>query len=114
VAGTFLLLYNVGHFLRAWGLRIGLSRGLNVASALGNPVLRQGPVYIGRAASLVAGLALPLALQRIAGPGRTLIGGIIVTSLIGVLLLARLRERAEGLRIALGVLAVFVLYSVLT
>ena len=115
VAGTFLLLYNAGHFLlRAWGLRIGLSRGLNVASALGNPVLRQGPEYIGRAASLVAGLALPLALQRIAGPGRTLIGGIIVTSLIGVLLLARLRERAEGWRIALGVLAVFVLYSVLT
>jgi len=115
VVSTFLLLYNSGHFLlRAWGLRIGLSRGLNVASALGNPVLRQGPVYIGWGASLVAGLALPLALQRIAGPGRTLIGGIIVTSLIGVLLLARLRERAEGWRIALGVLAVFVLYSVLT
>ena len=32
VVGTFLLLYNAGHFfLRAWGLRIGLSRGLNVA-----------------------------------------------------------------------------------
>ena len=115
VVGTFLLLYNSGHFLlRAWALRIGLSRGLNVASALGNPVLRQGPVYIGWAASLVAGLALPLALQRIAGPGRTLIGGIIAAALIGVLLLARLRERAEGWRIALGVLAVFVLYSVLT
>ena len=115
VVGTFLLLYNAGHFLlRAWGLRIGLSRGLNVASALGNPVLRQGPDYIGRAAALVAGFALPLALQRIAGPGRALIGGIIATALVGVLLLARLRERAEGWRIALGVLAVFVLYSVLT
>jgi PTS system mannose-specific IID component len=43
VVGTFLLLYNVGHLsLRAWGLQIGLSRGLNVASALGNPVLRKG------------------------------------------------------------------------
>ncbi len=115
VVGTFLLLYNAGHFLlRAWGLRIGLSRGLNVASALGSPVLRQGPDYIGRAAALVAGFALPLALQRIAGPGRALIGGIIATALVGVLLLARLRERAEGWRIALGVLAVFVLYSVLT
>ena len=115
VVGTFLLLYNAGHFLlRAWGLRIGLSRGLNVASALGNPVLRQGPIYIGRAASFVAGIALPLALQRIAGPGRALIGGIIATAVIGVLLLVRLRERAEGWRIALGVLAVFVLYSVLT
>jgi PTS system mannose-specific IID component len=115
VVGTFLLLYNVGHFLlRAWGLRIGLSRGLNVASALGNPVLRQGPQYIGTAAALVAGLALPLALHRVVGPGRVLAGGIIVAALLGILLLARLHERAEGWRIALGVLAVFVLYSVLT
>ena len=115
VVGTFLLLYNVGHLsLRAWGLQIGLSRGLNVASALGNPVLRKGPQYIGSAAAVVAGLALPLALQRVVGPGRVLAGGIIVSALIGILILARLRERAEGWRIALGVLAVFVLYSVLT
>ena len=115
VVGTFLLLYNAGSILlRAWGLRVGLSRGLNVASALGNPVLRQGPEYIGCAAALVAGVALPLALQRVAGPDRALVGGIIVAALIGILLLARLRERAEGWRIALGVLAVFVLYSVLT
>jgi hypothetical protein len=108
-------LYNAGHLLlRAWGLRIGLARGLNVASALGNPVLRQGPQYIGSAAALVAGVALPLALQRVAGPGRALVGGIIGAALVGILLLARLRERAEGWRIALGVLAVFVLYSVLT
>jgi PTS system mannose-specific IID component len=115
VVGTFLLLYNAGHILlRAWGLRIGLSRGLNVASALGNPVLRQGPEYIGCAAALVAGVALPLALQRVAGPDRALLGGIIGAALVGILLLARLREHAEGWRIALGVLAVFVLYSVLT
>jgi PTS system mannose-specific IID component len=115
VVGTFLLLYNAGHLLlRAWGLRIGLARGLNVASALGNPVFRQGPQYVGSAAALVAGIALPLALQRVVGPGRVLAGAIIGAALIGILLLARLRERAEGWRIALGVLAVFVLYSVLT
>jgi mannose PTS system EIID component len=115
VVGTFLLLYSVGHFLlRAWGLRTGLARGLNVASALGNPVLRQGPQYIGSAAALVAGVALPLALERVIGPGRVLAGGIIVAAFVGILLLARLREHAEGWRIALGVLAVFVLYSVLT
>jgi len=115
VVGTFLLLYNAGHFLlRAWGLRIGLSRGLNVASALGNPVLRQGPLYIACAAALAGGIALPLALQRITGPGRALIGAIIAAALIGVVLLAVLRERAQGWRIALGVLALFVLYSVLT
>lgn len=115
VVGTFLLLYNAGHFLlRAWGLRMGLSRGLNVASALANPVLRQGPQYIGSATALLAGMALPLALQRVVGPGKALAGGIIVAAFAGILLLARLRERAEGWRIALGVLALFVLYSVLT
>jgi mannose PTS system EIID component len=115
VVGTFLLLYNAGHFLlRAWGLRIGLSRGLNVASALGNPVLRQGPDYIGRAAALIGGIAIPLALQRIVGPGRALVGAILAAAFVGIVLLALLRERAEGWRIALGVLAVFVLYSVLT
>ncbi|HET9637382.1 MAG TPA: PTS system mannose/fructose/sorbose family transporter subunit IID [Gemmatimonadaceae bacterium] len=115
VVGTFLLLYNVGHFaLRAWALHVGLSRGLNVATALGNPVLRRGPQYIACAAALAAGIALPLALQRITGPGRALAGAIVATSLVGILILAGLRERAEGWRIALGVLAVFVLYSVLT
>ncbi len=115
VVGTFLLLYNAGHFLlRAWGLHVGLERGLNVASALANPVLRGGPQYIGSATALVAGVALPIALQRVVGPGRALVGGIVVAALVGLLILARLRERAEGWRIALGVLAVFVLYSILT
>jgi mannose PTS system EIID component len=115
VVGTFLLLYNAGHFLlRAWGLQIGLSRGLNVAPALANPVFRRGPQVIGSAAALLAGVALPAALQRVAGPGKGLNGGIIIAAVIGIVLLAGLRERAEGWRIALGVLAVFVLYSLLT
>jgi mannose PTS system EIID component len=116
VVGTFLLLYNAGHLLlRAWGIQIGLSRGLNVASALANPVFRKGPQYIGSAAALLAGVALPLALQRVVvGPSKQLTGGIIAAAVIGILILAGLRERAEGWRIALGVLAVFVLYSVLT
>ena len=115
VVGTFLVLYNIGHFLlRAWALETGFARGLNVASALGNPVLRKGPQAIGTVAALVAGLALPLALRRFVGPGRTLAGGIVLTALLGILVLGKLRERAEGWRIALGVLAIFVLYSVLT
>lgn len=114
VVGTFLLIYNIGHFgLRAWALHVGFSRGFNVASELGNPVLRKGPQYIGSAAALVAGLSLPLALQRVVGPGKVQAGGIIVAALIGILLLARLREHAAGWRIALGVLVLFVLYSVL-
>ena len=115
VVGTFLLLYNAGHFLlRAWGLHIGLSRGLNVAPALANPVFRKGPQVIGSAAALIAGVALPVALQRVVGQEQGLNGGIIAAALIGIVLLAGLRERAEGWRIALGVLAVFVLYSLLT
>jgi PTS system mannose-specific IID component len=76
--------------------------------------LRRGPQYIGTVAAVVAGVALPLALHRFVGPGRTLAGGIVLSALIGILLLGRLREHAEGWRIALGVLAAFVLYSVLT
>lgn len=115
VAGTFLALFNVGHFgLRAWGLSLGLSRGLNVASGLGNPVLRHGPQYIGSAAALVAGVTLPLALGRVAGPGRAMAGGIIIAAFIGILVLARLREHAVGWRVALGVMALFVLFSVMT
>jgi PTS system mannose-specific IID component len=115
VVGTFLVLYNVGHLgLRAWGLSLGLARGLNVASGLGNPMLRHGPQYVGSAAALVAGVTLPLALQRVAGPGRVMAGGIVIAAFIGILLLARLREHAEGWRVALGVLALFVLFSVLT
>lgn len=110
----FLLLYNVGHVaLRAWGIQTGWRRGTRVAAALGNPVLRHGPQYIARAAALVAGLALPLAVGRVIGAGEGLIGGMLVTSAAGAFLLARLHGRAEGWRIALGVLAAFVLYSVL-
>jgi len=61
-------------------------------------------------------LAMRRAKARGMDPNRALDLGIaiIVSALLGILLLARLRERAQGWRIALGVLAVFVLYSVLT
>jgi mannose PTS system EIID component len=110
---TFLGAYNAGHLaLRAWGLSVGWERGIRVAQALGNPVLRHGPDYIGRAAALMAGIALPLALYRIIGEGRALTGGVLVAVGAGAVLLARLHGRVEGWRLALGVLAAFVLYSV--
>jgi PTS system mannose-specific IID component len=113
VVVIFLGLYNAGHLaLRAWGLRVGWQRGMRVAGALGNPVLRQGPQYIARAAALVAGVALPLALYRIIGAGRALTGGALAAAAVGAVVLARLHGRVEGWRIALGVLAAFVLYSV--
>ena len=108
-----LLLYNAGHVgLRIWGLRAGWSRGLAVAAALGNPVLRKGPQHIARAAAFVAGIALPLAIYEIIGPGRRMLGGVLIAVVIGGVLLARLHGRVEGWRVALLVLAALTLVSV--
>ena len=109
----FLGVYNVGHIgLRVWGLRVGWTHGMRVAAALANPVLRQGPTYIARAAALLAGIALPLALDRIIEPGRALLGGVLLATVAGAILLTRLHGRIEGWRIALGVLALSALYAV--
>lgn len=110
---VFLGTYNAGHVaLRFWGLRTGWRHGLRVASALGNPVLRRGPQQIGRAAALVAGVALPLALSRVIGPGRALTGAVLVAVALGAVLLVRLQGRIESWRLALFLLAAFALYSV--
>lgn len=115
VIATFLLLYNIGHFaLRVWSLNLGLDRGIAVASGLGSPILRQGPAVIGKIAAVAAGIALPLVLHRIIGPGRVLFAGVVGAAVAGGLLIGLSKERADGWRIALGVLAVFVLYAVVT
>ena len=113
VVGGFLLLYNAGHFaLRAWALHVGLDRGLLVAQALGGPVLRQGPQWLGQAAAFVGGAALPLALARLIGPGRAVLGAVVVAVMAGAVLITRLHGRVEGWRLALLALAAFVLYSI--
>ncbi|HVE80086.1 MAG TPA: PTS system mannose/fructose/sorbose family transporter subunit IID [Gemmatimonadaceae bacterium] len=110
----FLVPYNAGHLaLRAWGLRVGFRHGLRVAGALGTPILRQGPPYVARAAALVAGVAIPLVLDRTIGPGRRLTGGVVVAMVLGTILLVRLRGRVEGWQLALVALAGFVVFSVL-
>ena len=112
---VFLGIYNAGHLaLRLWGLRTGWKHGLRVASALGNPVLRHGPQQIGRAAALVAGVALPLALSRVIGPGRALTGAVLVAAGIGAVLFVKLQARIESWRLALFLLAAFALYSVVS
>jgi PTS system mannose-specific IID component len=112
--GGFLVLYNAGHVaLRAWGLRVGLDRGLRVAGALGHPVLRQGPQWLGQAAALVGGAALPLALARAIGPGRTLLGGVLVAVVAAAVLFARLHGRVEAWKAALVLLALFAVVSIL-
>lgn len=110
---VFLGIYNAGHLaLRAWGLSAGLDHGMKVASALGEPVLRKSPPHIAQTAALVGGLALPLALDRVIGPGRALFGIVLAAVALGGLILARLHGRIEGWKIAVGLLALFVLYSV--
>jgi PTS system mannose-specific IID component len=113
VLGTFLGVYNAGHIaLRAWGLRVGWNRGRRVAQALANPVLRKGPQAIAPLAAFAVGLGVPLAMGRIIGPGRALVGVVLVAAALGALLIVRLHGRIEGWRLALGVLAVLVLVSV--
>ena len=114
VIAVFLLMYNAGHLaLRVWGLNTGWNHGLRVAAALANPVLRRGPQQIGRLAALATGIAIPLALGRIIGPGRSFMGGVLVAVALGSLLIVRLQGRIEGWRLSLIVLAAFVLLSVI-
>ena len=109
----FLVTYNAGHlWLRAWGLREGLRRGLKVAQALGHPVLRQGPVQVARATALMAGIALPVLVSRIISVGRVHTLEVLAAAAVGAVVVARLHGRVEGWKIALGILAAFVLYSV--
>lgn len=117
VVAGFLVLYNAGHLaLRIWGIRAGWRLGFRVATALSNPVLQHGPRYIGRVSAVLGGLALPLAAHRAIGGPAPLspspLAVAIVTPLLAVALV-RLTGRAEGWRTVLGLLVIFVLYSVL-
>ena len=113
VVCIFLVLYNIGHFaLRAWGLHVGLTHGMRLAPALASPMLRHGPQWISRCAALFAGIAIPLALHRALVPGQALAGLVVTAAIFGAAILALLHGRTQGWRIALGVLALFVLYSV--
>jgi PTS system mannose-specific IID component len=111
---TFLVLYNLGHVgLRVWGLEAGWRHGLGVAQSLGNPVLQQAPPQLGRIAATLAGVALPLALSRVIGPGEVLLGGTLAGVLAGAVFLASLHGRAEGWKLSIVMLAAFTLYSVI-
>jgi PTS system mannose-specific IID component len=109
----FLGLYNAGHFgLRAWGLSVGWRHGMRVAPALATPILRQGPAHLARAAAVVAGIALPLALGRIIGPGQQLLGVVVVIVAMMGALATRLPAWLQGWRLSVGVLAGWILYSI--
>lgn len=111
---TFLVLYNLGHVgLRIWGLQAGWRKGLEVAQSLGHPLLQRAQPLLGRFASVLAGLALPLTMHRVIGAGEVLMGATLIGALIGAFLLTSLHGRAEGWKVSVGVLTAFVLYSVI-
>lgn len=111
---VFLVLYNVGHLgLRIWGLNVGWVLGMRVASALGHPALRHGPVHITRTAAILAGVALPLLLHRFLEQSRPLISITTVAAVIVAAGLVKLHGRVEGSRLALLGLALLAGYSVI-
>ena len=80
--------------------------------ALGNPVLRQGPAYIARAAAAIAGIAIPLAAARIVGGDRIALGGALLAGALVAVGLVRVHGRVEGWKLVLVLIAVFALVSV--
>ena len=113
VVAIFLLLYNLGHLsLRAWGLRVGFDKGLRVADSLGHPLLRRGPQYVGAVAALLSGISVPLTARRLIADGRAVTITVTIIAIVVGALLARYGERVEGWKLALAILALFVLYSV--
>jgi len=114
VVGVFVGTFNLGHVtLRAWGLWAGYRDGLKVAAALGSPLLRQGPLHVARGSALVAGVALPLVMQRIGTQQASALGVELALAAVLAAVLARWQGRVDGWRVGVGLLAVFVLYSVM-
>ena len=84
-----------------------------MAKSLASPVLRRAPEWIDRAGALLAGIAVPTAVERAVGIGGEVSATAIGAVLIGGVVLARIPNNSVGWRLALGVLALIVLYAVL-
>ncbi len=111
---TFLGLYNAGHLgLRIWGLQAGWRKGLAVAQSLGHPILQRTQPQLGKVAAVLAGMALPLSVQRIIDASGPLLGVTLAGAVAVAVILTMLRGRAEGWKVTVAVLTVFVLYSVI-
>lgn len=100
---VFLLWYNAGHVaLRLWGLQMGWEKGLGVAAALGHPILRAGPVWLARAGTFLAGVAIPLTVMRLVDGGGLVRTGItLAAAAAGAGTLVLFHGRVEGWRLAL-------------
>lgn len=114
VVALFLIAYNAGHVaIRVWGLKVGFSQGTEVAKSLASPLLRRAPEWLDRAGALLAGIAVPTAVERAVGIGGEVSAVAIGAVLVGGVVLARIPNTSVGWRLALGVLSIIVLYAVL-
>ncbi len=100
---AFLLMYNAGHVaLRLWGLQMGWNSGLALASALNHPILREGPTWLARVGTFLAGVAVPLTVMRVVdGGGLPRTGITLAVAAAGASMLVMFHGRVEGWRLAL-------------
>lgn len=117
---TFLIIYNSLHLvLRGWGLQVGLTQGLKVSQALNMPVFRAAPQVISRAAALMAGLSIPLVMNRlwsisvIPASGFPSYTWLLALAVPGALVVASLQSKFHGWQVALGALVVLTLYAII-
>jgi PTS system mannose-specific IID component len=112
---AFLVVYNTAHVaLRVWGLEAGWRHGLRVSHILGPGVLRSAGVQIARAGALLTGLALPIAIHRLAGGdavGARGMAYLLAAVAVGAFLLVKLQGRIHGWRAALVLLVAYVLFA---
>lgn len=116
----FLIIYNSLHLvLRGWGLQVGLTQGLKVSQALNMPVFRAAPQIISRAAAVMAGLSIPLVMNRLWSMSVVPANGfpsypwLFALAVPGALVVASLQSKLHGWQVALGALVVLTLYAII-
>jgi mannose/fructose/N-acetylgalactosamine-specific phosphotransferase system component IID len=112
---VFLVFYNTVHLaLRTWGLHAGWQNGIQVARALGAPVLRAGLRIAGPLAALSVGFALPLVADWLnTGVSPFLPTAIFGVAAVGVTISLWLAPAFGGLRFGLSMAAVALIAGLL-
>ena len=111
---VFLGAFNIGHLaLRVWVFNAGWREGLKIARFLGHAVFRRGPVLIARATSVMAGVAIPLAVGRVVGARPVALASALAVAVVWTVGTAVIARRADGWRTALIGIAAYALICVL-
>jgi PTS system mannose-specific IID component len=111
---VFLGAFNIGHIvLRAWVFNAGLREGLKIARFLGHAVFRRGPVLINRMTAVMAGVAIPLAVERVVGARPVALASALAVAVVWTVGTALVARRADGWRTALIGVAAYAILCVL-